>query len=96
MVKEEINLLLFVCPFRSLVAQHTIAKQQGTNIGRCLLRFYCFSTVAGGGPDLTEIMLLEIVIELVNCTAAVRDEKAGMQAATPMHSFTSKGTMFGQ
>ena len=72
--KEVQKLLLFVCPFRSLIAQHTIAKQQGTKIGR----FYCFSTVAGGGPDLTEVMLAEIGIELVNFVAVVKDEKASM------------------
>ena len=61
------NFFFSVCPFSSLVTQYTIAKQQGTKIGR----FYCFSTVAGGGPDLTEIILSEIGIDFaVNYVAS--------------------------
>ena len=66
--KEVLQLLLYVCPFSSLVAHNTIAEQQGTKIGR----FYYFSTVAGGGPDLTEILLAEIRIDfVVNYVAVV-------------------------
>ena len=88
------NFFFYVCPFSSLVAHNTIAEQQGTKIGR----FYYFSTVAGGGPDLTEIILAEIGIDfVVNYVAViVKYEKLRMRAATPVHSFSSKATMFGQ
>ena len=68
-----------VCPFRSLEAQHTIAKQQGTKIGR----FYYFSTVAGGGPDLTEIMLVDVTIEFVSFVAAAKDKKQVCELRPP-------------
>ena len=92
--KKFYNSFFYVCPFSSLVAHNTIAEQQGTKIGR----FYYFSTVAGGGPDLTEIILAEIGIDfVVNYVAViVKYEKLRMRAATPVHSFSSKATMFGQ
>jgi len=66
--RSSTNSSFYVCPFSSLVAHNTIAEQQGTKIGR----FYYFSTVAGGGPDLTEILLAEIRIDfVVNYVAVV-------------------------
>ena len=92
--REVLQLLLLRLSFQqSSCTQHN-CRTTGYEIGR----FYYFSTVAGGGPDLTEIILAEIGIDfVVNYVAViVKYEKLRMRAATPVHSFSSKATMFGQ
>ena len=83
------NFFFYVCPFSSLVAHNTIAEQQGTKIGR----FYYFSTVAGGGPDLTEIILAEIGIDfVVNYVAViVKYEKVRNAGCDPRALFFKQG-----
>ena len=71
-------------------------KQQGTETGR-----FVISTVAGDGPDLTDLILedIEKFTSLIVCISSkVKSEKSftASWATTPEHSFSGKATMFGQ
>ena len=51
------NFFYIVCPISSLVTQHTIAKTTGYRNWSLL---FVISTVAGDGPDLTDLILEDI------------------------------------
>ena len=70
------NFFYNVCPISSLVTQHTIAKTTGYRNWSLL---FVISTVAGDGPDLTDLILedIEKFTSLIVCISSkVKSEKA--------------------